>query len=250
MKRQVFLILATHFPFSSVKNHKSLSTVHIIFISVIFNTLITVKNLKIYWYTRKAVITKSNSIFSMFQGVVMRIIMLFVCAFLLSSCVSNVETIKKNQITSLSKGSGYLLLAVDTDMKLDGLYLAGEKNLKFTSSDLKKGTNYLLAEVPAGDYYIKRVDVNFMYYIKTSGLDFEFSVESGKINYVGHFSQKSGSVFRSSYLDIHNKSVDAINYLNRDFEDLLKRMPLVYKGPGKDQFLSRMQALQLQGKSK
>lgn len=174
----------------------------------------------------------------------MRFISVFIFLLLLSGCFSNIDNLEQGDGEKLAGEVGYLMIAVDTNMPLKSILITGEKNLRLTSVDLKRGTNFIITEVPSGKYRINRINTIDGWYLKPKKEYFEFEVASKSISYVGHLRSRSG-FFVSTYIDIENKSVDALVYLEENFPDLVAKNKLVYRGPGEDQFLKRMQEQQV-----
>ncbi len=84
------------------------------------------------------------------------VLLLFLLAGLFS-CAQQVTSISTDVDVKMEEGDGYLLIGVDTNRILREIYISGEKSLLLSSQDLKKGTNYILINVPAGEYQLERV---------------------------------------------------------------------------------------------
>lgn len=163
---------------------------------------------------------------------------------LITACSQSVNSIKTEPQQTLAPNEGYLLLSVNTNTSLKSISATGPKRLFFTQDDLKNGTNYILVAVPAGDYQF--VDVNFegRYYARLTYDVWNFSVEAGKINYVGHLKVKSlyfdnsdGAIFLS------NNGSEAFNHMQQNFPRLVKSHAMRYAGQGDDFFFSFIQPL-------
>ncbi|NMP16028.1 hypothetical protein [Thalassotalea sp. Y01] len=158
---------------------------------------------------------------------------------LLTSCATKVSSIKDDIDNKLDKEEGYLLLAVDTNRPLREILISGTKLIKLTSDDLQKGSNYILINLPAGDYTIDEVKINFNAHIR--GFEdelWQFSVEKDKISYVGHLNATTYTYwyYAGGRFELLNKSSVALEYMEENFPQILAGRDMVYHGVGEDSF--------------
>lgn len=166
----------------------------------------------------------------------LRIKLLFVLAFLLSSCAVQVKSIKEDKDVKLKKKYGYLLLALESSQQLDKIVISGEKNVMLGREDLQSGSHYLLTALPAGEYEFSKIKLNFRYYLKLDEAYWQFKIKPNAINYVGHLELKNRGGISAPSLRLVNRSSEVIGYMEEAFPNLLKTKALTYGGPREDDF--------------
>lgn len=179
-------------------------------------------------------------------------ILLIPLLFALASCAQKVTSISSDVDKSLDENTGYLLIGINTNRYLQEILVTGTKSLKLTSDDLKRGTNYLLVDVPAGHYQIDRVRFNKFVRLELEDdedFDWGFNVTPGSISYVGHldietfgFSWGYFSNLRSK-LELENRSTDALKFMEENYPNILDSRWITYQGPGQDRFFDYIQTL-------
>ncbi|WP_144391747.1 hypothetical protein [Pleionea sediminis] len=166
--------------------------------------------------------------------------LLVIILSLLSACVSNVRSIKYDSDLKLETTEGYLLLAVETNVDLKSIHILGAKNIKLNRSDLLKGSNYILVDMPAGDYRIDKITMSSWLgyqYVKLDEEYWSFTIQPGVISYAGHVNVKSSIWSATGYFELNNKSSYALEYMEQEFPNIMANRTLVYEGPGEDGFL-------------
>ncbi|MGW7677615.1 hypothetical protein [Shewanella sp. S23-S33] len=159
--------------------------------------------------------------------------------WLLSGCIQPISKLKNDQDIPLDANTGYLLMSVDTNIDLHSIIIGGTKSLKLTEQDLKWGSNYIMVDVPAGDYDINDIKLNRYLKIELTDDMWNFHIEPGKINYIGHLSVDA--LWSLYSLDgvkaiLENQSTSALEYLEVNFPQIYKVRELNYAGPGEDHF--------------
>lgn len=157
-------------------------------------------------------------------------------AALVGSCATEVASIRDESRAALNEAEGYLLIEVDTTHNLDSISISGPKNIRLTSADLRAGSNYILVNLPAGNYEIDKVDLNNVFYYKLEDDMWEFSVRQGFISYVGNLTFQGSSWGLSGHFSLINRSSFALEYLEDNFPSLLESHRLEFGGPGSDGF--------------
>lgn len=155
---------------------------------------------------------------------------------LVSSCSTTVTSLKKDEDVHLLQDEGYLLMAVDTNISLDKLYISGEKNIVLTSQDLEAGTNYILINLPAGNYEFDKVKLSRYWRLNMSQDIWDFNIKPNNISYIGHLTVKSffwGSQFR---LELENKASQAFKFIKEKFPNILASKELAYGRSESDRF--------------
>lgn len=165
-----------------------------------------------------------------------------ICVFLLiilAGCSSTAENIKLDQDNITNIDNGYLLLGIDTNRDLKSIRLSGAASIELTHKDISADADYILIQLPAGQYTFNKIDLDRYFY-----LDFDeeklwdFSVKSGKINYVGHLELFNRGFFsRSINIELLNKSSQALEFMEEQYPNILNARQITYTGAGEDSFL-------------
>ncbi|WP_434927752.1 hypothetical protein [Shewanella sp. HL-SH2] len=157
-------------------------------------------------------------------------------AMLMAGCAQKITAINTDQDKKLDTLMGYLLISIDTNSKLDSISIDGDSDFIFTEENLQPGSNFIIAEIPAGAYSFERIKLNrYYYYSLTDGI-WNFTVEAGKINYIGNFNIEIK--FFGSKMLLENQSSEALRYIEAKFPNIYQSRELVYSGPGNDDFFS------------
>lgn len=175
----------------------------------------------------------------------MRLMWMFVIIFFLSGCVVNrVSSIRTDEVVPLTGESGYLLIGVQTRDDLNFVDLEGPKSVRLSDKDLRSGTNYILIELPAGQYTISDLELGSARRIIFEDKEnWQIEVQQQRINYVGHLEVRTyGYWIPVAYTELQNRSSQALEFLQRDFPVILAGYPLSYGGPGEDHFLPYIMA--------
>ncbi|WP_068544331.1 hypothetical protein [Thalassotalea crassostreae] len=170
---------------------------------------------------------------------IIKLISLFLGVLILTSCTTQIQSIKLENQHILEENSGYLLLAVDTNRSLKEIVFTGTKRIALSQEDLKKGSNYILIPLPAGQYEISKVKYNNYAYIKSFEDDiWSFTVEAQKVNYAGHLKLNSYLFWYYVYskMSLDNNSSIALEFMENNFSPLLQKHPITYAGPGNENF--------------
>ena len=167
---------------------------------------------------------------------------LLVCALLyfsliLTACTTQVKNLKTDQDTGLTDGKGYLFMAVDTNTDLEKIDIEGTKYAQITKTDLLAGSNFILFELPAGNYQFYKISKKYAYFnLKNKNDYWSFTITDGVISYIGTLVAKSNFLFAD--FEMLNQSSIALEYLESNFPNLLKERKIIYAGPGEDNFLN------------
>lgn len=172
----------------------------------------------------------------------MRVFILVLLCNLLSACAESVSSIKKDIDLPLQQNSGYLLLAVNTDTVLEGIVITGEKTIKLEHDDLKKFNNFILLDMPAGNYKFDAIRLSRFASIQLDNDYWGFAVSPGVISYVGELNLRSTGFFSTVFrVQLHNKSSEALQHMEANFPGILEKRRLRYRGPGEDKFFELME---------
>lgn len=167
----------------------------------------------------------------------------------ISSCASTVETIKDDKKAILSENMGYALIPVSRNTNIHQIRIAGTKYFQLDSTDLKYNKNYLLIALPQGQYTYDEIRLNKYTIIDNFSNDegiWDFTIQAGVINYVGHFNVKNHSKMWGTYsltYEIQNNASVALEYLEKNYPLITKQYQVVYGGPGDDDFFNYVSAI-------
>ncbi len=166
-----------------------------------------------------------------------RLLIICFAAFLVS-CAQKVSSIKNDVDVPLDENMGYLLIGVETNLTLSRISISGEKYLKLSSEDLRRGSQFILVDVPAGEYSIDKIQLFGNFRTKLENGYWNFSVSPSVISYVGHLNVKTLSLWPLvTQVELQNRSSEALEFLEDSFPNILSNRTIVYQGPGTDPFL-------------
>lgn len=145
---------------------------------------------------------------------------------------------------------GLLVLHIRTDTPLKSVTIGGSTRLAL---DLQSGSHLRVIGLPAGRYRWSRLELpetidptRFGWPARRQPLEFrfpyaedlEFSIEAGRLNYVGLI-----EIYREELLRIRIRPIDrtalALEDLRAQFPAYVEQYPIVYSGPGRHVFLER-----------
>lgn len=156
---------------------------------------------------------------------------------MLSACSTKLKTIKDDAPVNIKMNEGYLMVGLDTNANLNKIRIAGRKSVTFTRQDLRVGSNFILTTVPAGEYHFKRI-VFQQGYRNLDEVALKFTIEPGKINYVGNIELRQNPwSWYSTFLMLNQTSM-ALEFLQESFPKMLATNKVRYGGPGKDNFFN------------
>lgn len=177
----------------------------------------------------------------------MKLILCCALALLSFSCTTTVTSLKTDQDKQLSAKHGYLLLGIETDSNLKELYINGPQNIKLTSSDIKRGTNYLLVDIEAGNYTLEKIKLDNYWRLDIDDSEnWKIEISPGSVNYVGHMEiNRLSNWYGSINLELVNRSSEAIEFLESNYPNIYRKRSLNYGGPGDDDFFKLFQTLKV-----
>ena len=153
-----------------------------------------------------------------------------------TSCATKVSSIKQDRDLISSPEEGYLLIAVDTNVDLNSIDIDGEKDIILTEKDLISGSNYILVNLPAGDYVIETVRTSKYVRFELDDDIWEFQVKPGVVTYVGHLEVKTKIWGFLAFFELINKSSFALEYMEENFPEILAGRDMEYGGKGEERF--------------
>jgi hypothetical protein len=164
--------------------------------------------------------------------------LIIIIIFILTGCAQTVSTLKTDQDKLLSNQSGYLLIGIETNRDLKSISISGTTNIQLSAKDLRRGSNFILVDLPAGTYVIEKVHLNNYWRVEMEDSDYwDIKVLPEKINYVGHLNiGTSGFGQIYSRLELINKSSYAMEFMEERFPTILESRDMHYGGPGDDSF--------------
>lgn len=168
-----------------------------------------------------------------------KLVAIFSIFLLLNACASKVTNLKKDTDMKLSEEQGYVLLGIDTNRDLYQILLDGPTRIRLTAEDLAEGDSYILADLEAGEYSLDRLYIDkYRFYRFDEDDNFKFVVKSGRVSYVGHLETvTTGFWFPRTYLQLDNRSSQALVFMQEEFPIIASKRKLYYGGPGEDSFI-------------
>lgn len=129
------------------------------------------------------------------------------------------------------------MLGVELSHNIRSIEISGPKNIRLSSEDLDKASNYFLIEMPAGDYQFDVIRFNRVSRMELNEGYWDFRVLPNEISYVGHLEVISiGWWYRNANIELENRSSDALTFLQNSFPNILSSKKVRYRGPGEDSF--------------
>ncbi|MBM7072238.1 hypothetical protein JQC92_09385 [Shewanella sp. 202IG2-18] len=169
--------------------------------------------------------------------------------FTLIGCSQSLKGIKKDESVELQPEVGYLLIGLDTTLDLHTINITGTNRFKFTKEDLRAGTNFILIDIPAGNYKISEIKFNRYSRLELVEGYWDFQVAPKKINYIGTLQVEGSSWF--GWLNhvnvlLNNESTQAFKFIHENFPNLLNAYRITFGGPGEDHFFEYLQSTEQQ----
>jgi hypothetical protein len=174
-------------------------------------------------------------------------VVILVCtlAVTLSGCSTRATAVKIDQDNLLPE-RGYLLLGFDTNRPMYKVIINGAQRTYLNWSDLPYGAYYTLVELPAGNYHIDRIYMNPDQHFELEDGNWVFEVHEGEISYIGDLVMKTkGWRNARAYMELVNRSSFALEFIEKQFGQILNSRFIRYAGPGEDAFLSATNELRL-----
>jgi len=181
---------------------------------------------------------------------VAKIGLLILVMVFLTSCSSTAPKINQDMDKLKDEhDNGYMLIGIDNSHDIHSLRISGPDKIKLTWEDLEEGKRYFLLEVEAGHYALNDVKFNRWLKAKFKAGKWNFSIKASNVNYVGHLDisfDKYASI-SSAYIQLENRSSEALKYMQSNFPNILKSRRMIYQGPGTDNYLQYFEELTNKG---
>ena len=135
------------------------------------------------------------------------------------------------------------MIGIETNRSLKAIYIDGPKSLVLTAKDIRSGSNYILANLPLGDYTITRLNLSNHSFLKFDNDEesWQFTLSAKKINYVGHLDISTIGFGIPALIVLENRSSEALQYMEQNFPTILSGRSLNYGGPGEDSFFDYLE---------
>jgi len=166
---------------------------------------------------------------------------------------ARMQRVDPGEIPKLAPDEGLVLMAVDTSFELERVALNKDGKVfgEGTMSQLKPGRTFQLYVAPVGDYAWKRITLLTNYYGRWSvslqdSDEFRFHVEPGRITYPGDLLVRSAGG-TSTNVDMVNRSLAALDWLQSQHTQLQKQVPMQYVGHYPDPFPDFYRQVQARG---
>lgn len=171
------------------------------------------------------------------------------CLFplLLCSCVTTTLDPIDDGHYVLSPQTGFILLPVFNDIRIYQLNISGHKNFKLNGKLFNSKKSYTLLELPVGEYRFSSIRIKSYETITDFESGFwDFTVEEGVVNYVGHLIINNHSTNWHRYsltYELQNNAPIALEYLEAEYPNILKNHLIAFGGVGQDDFFSYAESL-------
>jgi len=147
------------------------------------------------------------------------------------------RSIAPGEIPTLAADEGLLLIEVDTNLTLNHVQVSPVGRHAGPTLDLMRpGQTAGLYVVHAGDYRWDRIDTSlFTRFTFDDKPEYRFHVEPGRITYAGDLVFRP-TAFYWADLQVRNRGLRAMDWLDANHPALAKRLPFVYSGLYDDPF--------------
>lgn len=148
------------------------------------------------------------------------------------------QLVEPGTAPTLAENEGYALFDINIDMAIEKIQLDRVGSIfSFPKiADLPEGKYTRLLKLPAGNYQFTKFQSEFFYWEFDDVRNRNFTIEPGKINYVGEVqSRATGWLSRS--LVIENTALVASRNLARDYPGIAGKYPWRYTGEYADPFM-------------
>jgi len=175
----------------------------------------------------------------------------FISAFLLIISINlQAESFNTGQVITmtgkkdvLADDEGYLYMALNTNTNISRITIDGVGfGRKIRFNDIKKGQNYALLKVKAGDYYWEYINIYVGIGLLRKYLtkdDYSFTVKPGVVNYPGSWkfgAQWVGNFRARMNLQNYNHLSYELQHYKKEYQELIGTPPFEYQGQIKDPY--------------
>lgn len=174
-----------------------------------------------------------------------RFIRLLIIIFGVSSCAVDIKHQRLEEL-DLRADEGMVILGIQGNTRFERIIITGNRRTEVDYEMLKKADPFVVFTLPVGRYRFDRVWLNSFYYVPvkddTESEIWDFEVKSNYINYLGNIVvTKEGS--NSYFLRMHNRSSDALEFLESKYTEKLGQFKLRNAIAKDDDFLAHVSKL-------
>ncbi len=158
--------------------------------------------------------------------------------FAAPAALAGLKRIEPGDSVSLDADQGLIVVAVDTEDALHSVRLVKDGKLLGSGvlRELPKGRSYALYRAEAGLYQWKEIQrIAYWRFKLDEDPELKFEVKAGQLNYPGDLLFDGHGLFHADWL-VSNRSLRALDWLQRDFPELLARYEFAYTGHYPDPF--------------
>lgn len=168
-------------------------------------------------------------------------------SLLLMACGTTVQKLEQDVDKNLGADAGYLLIGIETDFDLKSIHISGPDTLILDHKDVNTEASYILVDAEAGIYTFEKIRLDSYWRLKLDDEDisWEFEIKPNQISYVGDFEVNIPHhwLIGPSYVELINRSSEALEFLEENFPNILASREIVYTGPGNDGFFDFVKTL-------
>ena len=178
-----------------------------------------------------------------FNNIAVATRLLALSLLLLISGTSRAEWIEPGSAPALGENEGFALFDIDTDIEVEKIQLDRLGSIfSFPKiADLPAGQYTRLLKLPAGTYHFEKFETGWLYWEFEDVRNSKFTIEPGKINYVGEVRSRASYGFSRS-LSIENTALVASRNFARDYPGLVGKYAWHYTGEFADPFMEASNA--------
>jgi dipeptidyl aminopeptidase/acylaminoacyl peptidase len=166
------------------------------------------------------------------------LVVLLVAGALPFEADARMKRVAPGTVPELREGEGLVLVAVDSSVPVHAVRVSrnGRQFGAGVMRDLPAGLSFTLYVAPAGEYAFREVDLVYRWRLSLrDDPEFRFRVSAGEITYPGELLYRPRTLWIAE-VDIANRALAAIDWLEREHPDVYRRYPLAYSGHYPDPF--------------
>lgn len=179
----------------------------------------------------------------------MRASQALMCALLfllIAGCSSKVQLLTKENIGNMPPNHGVVIIGLQSDFLYERLIINGAEKKEFNQDVMKNANPYLILTLKEGNYHFDKIWLNQYTYVNFQDQHDEdiwkFTVSKNTINYLGNMViTQSGRGYY--YPRIKNNASQALQHMEKHFNEMLKNYPMINTAAPLDPFFAEIAEL-------
>lgn len=173
----------------------------------------------------------------------MKYIIVIALLLLMQGCqLQRIPLVNSDEPLHLEENYGYFFLPLYQNRHIREITIFGAKDFQLDYRQLRNKTNTILLKLPEGNYsfnsmklydlHLGKHSLNLVMHSIFNEERFHFTIEKGKVNYLGHmYVNYNADVFHAStFINLVNSSEKTKQYLTASYPGILEMFPFVYVG--------------------